>query len=166
MRPSLKRLTSCRYVRATEWSGSGSPLNGIASFFQYCRKTGSESGPIASTSAPWLVNCPYASRRRANCARQCGHIKPRRKERTTGLPRKSDKRMLLPSISCSSKSGASSPGVINLLIRSFLSGILRWLRQPAFAAPRARWLLRYRRVENHNRRTARGSRRRSPRILS
>ena len=91
-------------------------MKGICSFFQYCLKVAGRLGPTARISTPRLVNFSYSSRKRANCARQYGHIKPRRNERTTGLPRKSDKRTVLLSTSFNSKSGAISPGVINLLI--------------------------------------------------
>ena len=116
IRPNLKRFTSCLYVLATEWSGSGNPIKGIFSFFQYCLKMSGGLGPTARTSAPRLLNFSYPSRKRANCARQYGHIKPRKNESTTGFPRKLDKRTELPSTSFNSKSGASSPGVTTLLI--------------------------------------------------
>ena len=117
MRPNLKRFTSCRYIRAMRCSASGNPMKGILSFCQYCSNVAGGLGPIASTSAPRSVNFSYSSRRRANCARQYGHIKPRRNARTTGLLfRKSESLILLPFTSSSSKSGASSPGVINLFI--------------------------------------------------
>jgi hypothetical protein len=59
----------------------------------------------------------WSSLRRANCARQYGHMNPRRKASTTGFfPRKSDSRTRFPLTSVNSKSGAGSPGVINLLV--------------------------------------------------
>jgi hypothetical protein len=136
IRPHLNRFTSCLYLRATEWSGSGKPIKGICSFCQYCLNVEGRLGPTAKISTPWLLNSSYSSRKRANCARQYGHIKPRRKERTTGWPRKSDKRIKFPSISLNSKSGANSPGVINLFILNQFFGfcpnlIEHFYRQPA-----------------------------------
>ena len=97
-------------------------MKGIFSFIQYCSNAVSEFGPIAMISTPRLVNFSYSLRKRANCARQYGHIKPRRKASTTGLlPRKSESRISLPFISSNSKSGASSPGVISLFISTILS---------------------------------------------
>src|SRR5829696_7366831 len=92
-------------------------------------------------------------------------MKPRRNESTTGLPRKSDKRVVLPCTSSSSKSGASSPGVINFVIGQVLSGIVRWHLPPVFAGQGAEGSLHDRRAENHNRQTANGCRHRSPQIL-
>ncbi len=116
MRPSLKSFTCCLYFFATKWSGSAKPVNGIFSFFQYCLNATGMLGPTAMISTPRLVNFSYSSRKRANCARQYGHIKPRRNTSTTGFPRKSDKRTFLASTSCNSKSGANSPGAMTLLI--------------------------------------------------
>ncbi len=116
MRPNLKRFTSCLYIFATLCSGSGKPTKGILSFSQYCSNAITVFGPNARATAPRLVNLSYPSRRRANCARQYGHMKPRRNASTTGFPRRPDKLTRFPWISSNSKSGASSPGVINLLI--------------------------------------------------
>ena len=137
MRPSLKSFTCCLYFLATRWSGSGRPMKGILSFFQYCLKVGRGLGPTARISTPRLSNFSYSSRRRANCARQYGHIKPRRKESTTGFPRKSDKRWRFPCTSSSSKSGAGSPGVIKFVIGSVLSKIPPWHPLLVFAGRQA-----------------------------
>ena len=76
-------------------------------------------GPIAMISTPRAANSEYPDCRRANDARQNGHMNPRRKYNNTILfPRKSESRTTLSLVLCNSKSGASSPGVINLLIES------------------------------------------------
>ena len=159
MRPNLNRLTSCRYIFATRYSRSGRPMNGICSFFQNCSNAAGELGPSAKIVTPRLVNFSYSSRKRANCARQYGHINPRKKASTTGLPPlKSESLMLSPCTSISSKSGASSPGVSNALICLRPPKIWPWHRQFVVVGLCVKCSIHYHLVENHNPQIEHGSR--------
>jgi len=87
------------------------------SFRQYCSNVAGGFEPTAKMTTPRLENFSNSSRKRANCARQYGHMKPRRNASKTILhSRKLESRMRFPFTSSSSKSGASSPGVISLLL--------------------------------------------------
>ena len=131
-------------------------MKGMFSFSQYCSNAVGELGPKAMTTALRLVNSSYSSRRRANCARQYGHINPRRKASTTGLPCNSDNRIRFPNTSSISKSGARSPGVINLLTYSKTPKIVQLIQWLGSTVPQQKWLQAYPQVVGHKNQTGHG----------